>query len=212
MYDTVQRTVTHMDTVLPFEANNDIRHAAQTAAAIATLAMVDIAMQARNELEAATYISETDHFTGLANRRGFERTLTRQIYETTTADQSLCMIMMDLNNIDEVNEAVGRHEGDRWVKETAGILQRYCDIRPTRWRGDEFVALFAGHDRTSIENVWNDMSNEFINANIQLGAGAVFYDTELHCDTEQFMHQADQAMYEGKRTSKLLARPMLHIQ
>lgn len=87
----------------------------------------------------------TDHLTGLANRRRFERQLEREIARTARYLHPFCLLMLDIDNFKRVNDTFGHEAGDEAIRRLAKILQegiRGIDLG-ARVGGDEFAVILA---------------------------------------------------------------------
>src|SRR5258708_5932009 len=87
----------------------------------------------------------TDHLTGLANRRRFERQLDREIARTDRYGHPFCLLMLDIDNFKSVNDTFGHEAGDEAIRRLAKTLQegiRGIDLA-ARIGGDEFAAILA---------------------------------------------------------------------
>ena len=93
--------------------------------------------------EIAENIAEIDELTGLSNRRVFYQQGKMFIEHSKRNDDSLAMILMDVDNFKMINDKYGHNVGDNYLKELAGILTgffRTVDI-VGRWGGEEFLIL-----------------------------------------------------------------------
>jgi diguanylate cyclase (GGDEF)-like protein len=84
--------------------------------------------------------ARTDHLTGLANRREFERIMEREVALAERHDRKLSLMMIDLDNLKRINDRQGHRAGDDALKLVAQQLQRVVrssDIC-ARIGGDEF--------------------------------------------------------------------------
>ncbi|MDA3625733.1 diguanylate cyclase [Saccharopolyspora sp. WRP15-2] len=101
------------------------------------------AIEAQRQESAAQQDACQDPLTGLLNRRGVEN-------RASAADQISVrwLMVMDVDNLKEINDAAGHIAGDAVLRELAQLLRRECrsDDLVCRWAGDEFVVLLA--DRT----------------------------------------------------------------
>ncbi|WP_217651064.1 putative bifunctional diguanylate cyclase/phosphodiesterase [Atopomonas hussainii] len=97
----------------------------------------------RESHEALRRLAERDTLTGLANRYSFERTLHGAIARATRQQQSLAVLLLDLDNFKKVNDSLGHDQGDQLLIAVAERLSqavRDSDIL-ARLGGDEFVVL-----------------------------------------------------------------------
>jgi diguanylate cyclase (GGDEF)-like protein len=88
------------------------------------------------------FLSEarTDHLTGLANRREFERIMEREVALAERHGRKLSLMMIDVDNLKRINDRQGHASGDAALRLVAQQLQkvvRTSDIC-ARLGGDEF--------------------------------------------------------------------------
>jgi diguanylate cyclase (GGDEF)-like protein len=84
--------------------------------------------------------ARTDHLTGLANRREFERIMEREVALAERHDRRLALMMIDLDNLKRINDRQGHSAGDaalRLVAQQLVRVVRTSDIC-ARLGGDEF--------------------------------------------------------------------------
>jgi two-component system, cell cycle response regulator len=93
----------------------------------------------------------TDFMTGLGNRRQFDQELKREMAFTTRHQVPLALLLVDIDNLKVINDALGHASGDRAISWTAEGLRRTmrCSDRGFRIGGDEFAVLLRGLDRAS---------------------------------------------------------------
>ncbi|HKZ79101.1 MAG TPA: diguanylate cyclase [Pyrinomonadaceae bacterium] len=87
----------------------------------------------------------TDHLTGLANRRRFERHMEREVARTARYGHPFCLLMLDIDHFKNVNDTHGHEAGDIAMKRLAKILQegtRGIDLA-ARIGGEEFAVILT---------------------------------------------------------------------
>jgi diguanylate cyclase (GGDEF)-like protein len=90
----------------------------------------------------------TDHLTGLANRRRFERQLEREVVRTRRYNRPFCLLMLDIDNFKTVNDTFGHETGDEAIRRLAKVLQagtRGIDLA-ARIGGEEFAVILPETD------------------------------------------------------------------
>jgi diguanylate cyclase (GGDEF)-like protein len=87
--------------------------------------------------------SVKDPLTGLYNRRYLEETLEREIRRAVRAQQSLGILMLDVDYFKKFNDTYGHEAGDAVLRESAALLARSIRTEDTvcRFGGEEFVIL-----------------------------------------------------------------------
>ncbi|MGB0766657.1 MAG: GGDEF domain-containing response regulator [Phycisphaeraceae bacterium] len=85
-----------------------------------------------------------DELTGLWNRRYFERFLSRVIDHAAEGRQQVTLLVFDIDNFKQYNDAYGHPAGDEILQSTARLIQtlvREHDV-VARIGGDEFAVIF----------------------------------------------------------------------
>ncbi|MGZ8901777.1 MAG: GGDEF domain-containing protein, partial [Limisphaerales bacterium] len=107
--------------------------------------------RARTLLEFKAYLDTceedalTDHLTGLANRRRFERQLEREVARTLRYGHAFSLLLLDIDHFKQVNDNYGHEAGDEAIKSLARILQqgtRGIDLA-ARIGGEEFAIILT---------------------------------------------------------------------
>ncbi len=93
--------------------------------------------QLRAALQAVKVEALTDGLTGLANRRMFDEALRNRLLEATTDKSSLCLLVIDIDDLPRVNEAWGHLIGDQVIRYVAAVLAAHA-------KGDALVARLGG--------------------------------------------------------------------
>src|SRR5678815_5010784 len=87
----------------------------------------------------------TDHLTGLANRRRFERQLEREVGRTMRFDHPFSLLMIDIDNFKNLNDSFGHDAGDDAIRRISRVLRgetRGIDLA-ARIGGEEFAVLLV---------------------------------------------------------------------
>jgi diguanylate cyclase (GGDEF)-like protein len=106
----------------------------------------------KRELEKANdelaLLAITDGLTGLHNHRRFQETLLEEVSRADRYGALLSLVVLDVDNFKQYNDAYGHPAGDVVLQTIAGLLQH--DARDTdliaRYGGEEFVLLLPETD------------------------------------------------------------------
>jgi len=107
--------------------------------------------RARTLLDFKSYLDSceeeafTDHLTGLANRRRFERQLEREVSRTLRYGHPFSLLMIDIDHFKLINDTHGHEAGDQVLKLLARCLQegtRGIDLA-ARIGGEEFGVILT---------------------------------------------------------------------
>ena len=88
-------------------------------------------------------LARTDPLTGLANRRGWNEQLGRELAQARRSGRPVSVALLDIDNFKGFNDSRGHQAGDRLLVAAAAAWQgqlREGDLL-CRWGGDEFAAL-----------------------------------------------------------------------
>jgi diguanylate cyclase (GGDEF)-like protein len=161
-------------------------------------------------------LSLSDELTGLNNRRGFMILATGLLKFARRTGQSLSLLYIDLDSLKAMNDTLGHAAGDRAIIQFAGILGetfREADVIG-RLGGDEFVVLTVEASEKDLKNVQARLQQNVENYNRQTtpGAALAFSLGVIHvapdssATMEEFLAQADAAMYKHKQSRKRAVR------
>lgn len=152
-----------------------------------------------------------DYLTDLYNRRELDRYL-KQIIRDKRSDESILMIIIDLNCFKQINDNYGHLEGDRALINTANILTSTFRSEDfiSRYAGDEFVVVLKLQNEEFKEEAVNRLQqgfNDFNNMSelpyeLDFGIGYGIYDKKAKLSAEDFLIQIDKLMYEDKNKIK----------
>jgi diguanylate cyclase (GGDEF)-like protein len=149
----------------------------------------------------AQRLSLTDDLTGIGNRRAVMDIL------TGSPDQSLSLVLIDLNGFKVVNDTLGHSQGDRLLE---GFAERLQDVVSdadvvARLGGDEFAVVYRGvgaDDMTQhVESLLVAMCQPLPVASLDLTVGlSVGISTDEHGEALgiELLRRADVAMYRAK--------------
>ena len=179
------------------------------------LFMAAVADQVAVALDRARQFSSearTDHLTGLANRREFERVMEREVALSERHGRRLSVMMIDLDNLKRINDRQGHRAGDGALKLVAQHLQRVVRASDVcaRIGGDEFAVAMP---ETEIERA-RDVASRLRMAIMQAGLSSKSPDQVQVSigvtawrpgqDWQSVYEAADEDLYADKRRHKTL--------
>ncbi len=152
-----------------------------------------------------------DGLTGLPNRTLLNDRLRHALQRSSRTAEPVSLIVMDLDQFKEVNDALGHDHGDRLLIEMSRRLQRELDGHAdtvARLGGDEFAVLLT--DDGSLEaakevaaQISRALEDPFhlggITLQVNASVGIAVY-PEHAVDSETLARRADVAMYTAKRS------------
>ena len=157
----------------------------------------------------------TDELTGLFNHRRFQEVMTGEVESARRYNHELGLIMLDIDNFKQVNDAHGHLQGDMVLGEVARVLRQSSrDVdEPARYGGEEMaVALphtdlegsyqFAERVRRRIEALELPLLNGGGALRVTASFGVASLATAGTADKDALVAAADGALYEAKRAGK----------
>ena len=153
----------------------------------------------------------TDTLTGLRNRRGFEIEY-KQMLNEKKPDESLTIMLVDLDGLKYINDNYGHKEGDYAIHAVALAMKLLCPEGSifTRFGGDEMLAVCVG--KRNVEQIkatfygYFDDLNAVSQKKYDVLASMGVYHTEAGDDLsfEGIIEKADVLMYMEKTKRKKL--------
>ncbi len=157
-------------------------------------------------------LMNTDHLTGLANRRHFSELSGRARSLAERRGFPLSVIMIDIDHFKAINDRYGHHGGDRVLVAAAELLSRGTrneDI-VARWGGEEFLVMLQDADAQWAVAFGERIRQSLSGMEVERLAGATitasFGVAQMHPgeNLEALIIRADQAMYRAKRQGRNL--------
>ena len=157
-------------------------------------------------------LSIVDDLTRLYNSRHFYFQLKIELDRSNRYEQSLTLLMLDIDNFKAFNDTYGHVEGDHVLLRLGQVVKR-C-LRETdfayRYGGEEFTILLpmttsadgaVTAERIRVEfkkETFSPAPGQDIHVTVSIGIAQYQPQEEL----KAFVHRVDQLMYQGKRSGK----------
>lgn len=155
----------------------------------------------------AEHLANTDHLTGLGNRRHFYA-----LAESMLVRGKLGAVMVDVDHFKQVNDRHGHASGDRVLAEVATRLRDAIPANALvgRLGGEEFAALLPGMDPSSLMAVAERLRQRVAGTTVAIGdapplactvsVGIAMSAPGLGID--QLLARADDALYRAKQSGR----------
>jgi two-component system, cell cycle response regulator len=173
------------------------------------LARAKTLLEFKNYLDSCEEAAFTDHLTGLANRRRFERQLERETARTLRYNRPFCLLLLDIDHFKNVNDTYGHDAGDEAIRHLAKVLQsgtRGIDTA-ARLGGEEFGVILTEMDLKSglevaerLRSLVKSMDIPVV-GRITASFGVAEFPRCAH-DSRELYTVTDAALYEAKRSGR----------
>lgn len=168
-----------------------------------TLAAIVLAVQAavtaeivRSLRRRVRRLTHLDPLTGTLNRRGVEETARVLAARNSRRGTPVCVALIDLDNLREVNNTAGHLAGDALLETAAGEWRRALARAPVsigRIGGDEFVLLFDGVDeiaaREMVARLRTGSGVSWTAGVAEMRSGETFMQALAGADLEMYAHK-----------------------
>jgi len=164
--------------------------------------------------EQTVHEANTDSLTRLWNHGYFQYLLTEELKKAYENGSPLSLVMFDIDNFKNYNDALGHQMGDQLLRDVARILKMTCDGKGyvARYGGEEFAVILHNMSkdhayqiaeilRKAIEGFQFKGQDVQPNKNLTISAGLATYPEDA-LDKEKLIYLADMALYEAKRNGK----------
>ena len=151
----------------------------------------------------------TDHLTGLANRRRFERQLEREVNRTLRLEHPFSLLMIDIDNFKRLNDTFGHDMGDEAIRRIGKVLRegtRGIDLA-ARIGGEEFAVLLVETELTRgldvaerLRLAIRDLSIPSVDY-LTASFGVAECPSNARTSTD-ILKAADNLLYQAKRTGR----------
>lgn len=149
-------------------------------------------------------IAYLDTLTGLPNRNSFSYALQIAIDTSKYAGRKFGLLLIDIDNMKNINDANGHQAGDALLRQAAQILKEFArdSIQLFRFGDDEFLVIISNAEsEDSITNVTDAIYEAFAAANISVSGGIAVFPDDSEQDDE-LLRFADMAVHHAKKSGK----------
>jgi diguanylate cyclase (GGDEF)-like protein len=154
-------------------------------------------------------LSQTDHLTGVVNRRAFLQILTNEILRQSRNNQPLTLAYVDLDNFKVINDSYGHSRGDFILQLVADTFTQSLRKSDTiaRLGGDEFTILLPDVDQQSAQSVIPKIKDNFqiitkqhqLEVTLSIGVLTCLHPPKT---ADEMITLADDLMYEVKKSGR----------
>ncbi len=160
--------------------------------------------EANERLEAMAHV---DGLTGLANRHRLDHYLELMGPYCRREKVPMSVLLIDVDEFKNYNDRRGHLEGDRYLNRLAEIMQRLTRRKTdlvARYGGEEFLIVLPNTDqdaaRDLAEGLRREVADSELETTISVGV-ATLVPTDAD-DIRKVIKEADQALYQAKRSGK----------
>jgi diguanylate cyclase (GGDEF)-like protein len=160
-------------------------------------------------------LSTTDSLTGMANRRHFESCYDSEWRRAVRAQDSLAIIMIDIDFFKNYNDEYGHQAGDECLKQVSAALMTYAQRSGeliARYGGEEFIVLLPRMSLAGAQHIAESMCRKIS----QLGIGHKGSDQErvtisigiaamipsLQDGPDSLLKDSDRMLYQAKANGR----------
>lgn len=160
-------------------------------------------------------MANLDSLTGIFNHRYFQESLRQKLSAAKELDQTVSLLMVDVDNFKSFNDTHGHRQGDLGLKSVARALEasvRQWDGLAARYGGDEFVVILPKADSEMAAQVGLEIRrwvasrteaelSEHGLPGLTVSIGIAIFPNHA-TDAITLIDAADQAYYAAKRKGK----------
>ncbi len=157
-----------------------------------------------------------DKLTGVASRQVFEFYFKQALARNKRRDETLSLVLLDIDLFKSINDAYGHEAGDRVLARVAQVIQSHVRAEDVvcRWGGEEFLVLLAGCNlhharditeliRAAVAGLQFHFSNQVVQMTVSAGIAEMHGDEPLG----QVVERADHHLYAAKRAGRNCIMP-----
>lgn len=149
-----------------------------------------------------------DHLTNICNRAYYEESLERAIEQSSRNQQSLSLVVLDINDFKMINDTLGHLTGDKALQTFAGILTKSIRASDMAFRlgGDEFALILqpGGNESINIveKRINTEISNNIFLRKLNFSSSFGYSHWKMGLNSAELFSEADQLLYAHKASRK----------
>ncbi|MEK4459302.1 MULTISPECIES: GGDEF domain-containing protein [Paenibacillus] len=166
-------------------------------------------------------MSMTDGLTKLYNHLSFQNFYEKAL-EYAEQGAIIHLALVDIDNFKKINDTYGHQFGDKILEGISQIITEQITANdiPARYGGEEFAILMFEHTFEEayqiVENIRREVEKMTFQEKLQLvsvtvSIGLKSYTEEMNKDKDVFFQQADDYLYQAKRSGKNKIVALNHI-
>lgn len=158
-------------------------------------------------------LATTDPLTGAKNRRSFQNLFEKEIKRSKRYNNSLALLMMDIDHFKKINDNFGHDIGDKILKLL--VAKSHSVLRDSdlfgRWGGEEFIILLPEtdlpHASAATERLRGELAkselvtNDGVNINFTVSIGFTIIENQ-NIAIDDIIKKADKALYMAKEQGR----------
>jgi diguanylate cyclase (GGDEF)-like protein/PAS domain S-box-containing protein len=172
--------------------------------------------QLRENLAEMEDIAMRDSLTALLNRRAISDQVDAEWHRSARQQEPMCLLLIDLDNLKEINDQHGHNTGDEALLTLAGALRRAKRRYDWmgRWGGDEFLMVLPSTNLVEAQEIAERLRSIIEGTQlgekdgqpiwVQASLGIACYSGRPgeEISQEQLLVQADEALYKAKEDGR----------
>jgi diguanylate cyclase (GGDEF)-like protein len=174
---------------------------------------IEALLSRAREVERTKRLAATDPLTRVANRRGLDEALRRELSRAQRAGKPLSLLLLDVDGLKAINDTLGHPAGDRALRAVARCARqalRRGDL-VARIGGDEFAVLLPETDEEGARAIAQRIRGKLANAGahgsaVRLSVGVAMVQHRL-IEANTLLEVADGALYQDKVARNSLRAP-----
>ncbi|NIC06016.1 sensor domain-containing diguanylate cyclase [Billgrantia bachuensis] len=154
--------------------------------------------------EHLTHLATHDSLTDIYNRRYLLELAEQELRRASRYEQSLCLMMLDIDHFKEINDTEGHLSGDEALRRVARTILatvRECDL-VGRYGGDEFIILMPQTTADGAREIAERLRRTLTQASsLTISIGIASLEPTDHFVVD-LIHRADNLLLQAKRNGR----------